>query len=503
VEIFDRNNDGGTPPADNYYTDFIKKGLLEKHNIEVEFIPVPRWTEGDDINNMLAAGTAPDICVTYSAPTIQLYAAMGGVHELTPYLDELKDITPNMWDFLGDTGIYWSKNPDTGELYYIEGKRANIAKQTTFVRNDWLDTLGLSVPTSLGEFHDMLAAFRDNAATLLPNEPDKMIPLLVTYDVGWIAAPLINAYIPDAITDKDLYTLGFDDRFLLFPGYKESIHKLNEWYNEGLIWKDFALYGAGDTTNELLSKAGYVGAQMQNWDQLYRNGEDSVISNIRRATGNDKAGYVACTPFPNDAGIIRTFPYAPIGSDRKVFFPASNDEVHASLLYLDWISDAANRQYLQIGDEGVTHSVESNGGIKTIAVTGEKIMNSLNNIDYTITCNGLSFADPDVTMKSIALGYAGVEPELVIEAYELSQVNPRFNNAGTLGTIVSEEGKGTELSAKRDVFLDQAVVAAPDKFDSVFDGGFNDYLASGGQAIIDERTQVWEKYFGSSTSLNR
>ncbi|MDR2751425.1 MAG: extracellular solute-binding protein, partial [Clostridiales bacterium] len=309
VEIFDRNNEGGSTPADNCYTDFIKQGMLEKHNVEVEFIPVPRWTEGADINNMLAAGTAPDICVTYSAPTIQLYAAMGGVKELAPYLDEAKDILPNLFDFLGDTGIYWSKDPDTGELYAIESKRANVAKQTTFIRNDWLDTLGLAVPNSEEEFHAALVAFRDNAATLLPNEPDKMIPLLVTYDVGWIAAPLINAYIPDALTDKQLYTLGFDDRFLLFPGYKDAIRKLNEWYNEGLIWKDFALYGAGDTTNELLSKAGYVGAQMQNWDQLYRNGEDSVITNIRRATGNDKAGYIALNPFPNDSGKVRTFPY--------------------------------------------------------------------------------------------------------------------------------------------------------------------------------------------------
>ncbi|MDR2750327.1 MAG: sugar ABC transporter substrate-binding protein, partial [Clostridiales bacterium] len=189
VEIFDRNNDGGTTPADNYYTDFIKQGVLETHNIEVEFIPVPRWTEGDDINNMLAAGTAPDICVTYSAPTIQLYAAMGGVHELTPYLDETKDVLPNLFEFLGETGIYWSKDPDTGELYSVEGKRANVAKQTTFIRNDWLETLGLAVPNSEEEFYNALIAFRDNAATLLPNEPDKMIPLLMTYDVGWMAAP--------------------------------------------------------------------------------------------------------------------------------------------------------------------------------------------------------------------------------------------------------------------------------------------------------------------------
>ena len=63
VEIYDRGNDGGSDPENNIYTEFIKKGMLEEHNVEVTFKKVPRWTEVDDINNLLAAGEAPDICV--------------------------------------------------------------------------------------------------------------------------------------------------------------------------------------------------------------------------------------------------------------------------------------------------------------------------------------------------------------------------------------------------------------------------------------------------------
>ena len=77
VEVYDRGNDGGSDPTNNMYTEYIKKGMLEDHNVEVEFVKVPRWTEVDEINNLLAAGTAPDICVTYSYPTIQTYADMG------------------------------------------------------------------------------------------------------------------------------------------------------------------------------------------------------------------------------------------------------------------------------------------------------------------------------------------------------------------------------------------------------------------------------------------
>ena len=86
VEIYDRGNDGGSDPTNNKYTDYIKAGMLEKHNVEVEFVGVPRWTEVEQLNNLLAAGDAPDICVTYDYATIQTYANMGGVLNLQPYV---------------------------------------------------------------------------------------------------------------------------------------------------------------------------------------------------------------------------------------------------------------------------------------------------------------------------------------------------------------------------------------------------------------------------------
>ncbi|MBO4824706.1 MAG: sugar ABC transporter substrate-binding protein, partial [Lachnospiraceae bacterium] len=73
VELYDRNVDGGTEAGDNAWTKWIQEQMLERYNVKVSFVTVARWTEGDDINNLLAAGTAPDICYTYSYPTIQTY----------------------------------------------------------------------------------------------------------------------------------------------------------------------------------------------------------------------------------------------------------------------------------------------------------------------------------------------------------------------------------------------------------------------------------------------
>jgi putative aldouronate transport system substrate-binding protein len=319
-----------------------------------------------------------------------------------------------------------------------------------------------------------------------------MIPYSTSFDIGWRNNYLLTSFVPEALTDKERYIYGFDDRHLLLPGYKEGVRKLNEWYNAGLIWRDFPLYGAGDQTEDNLIKSGYVGAFQHNWDYPYRDGDNGIHCSLQKIVGGD-AVFIAVDCFKNDAGLYRKYLPAPI--DRKVFFPATNDEPLASLLYLDWITKLENRKFLQIGEEGVTHEVLEDGTIKTIAATGDKIMNSPQNIDYTITINGLELGDPELTIRSLALGYAGVDKRFIEIAYPITNNDARYNKNVQVGDIGAEEGMGPALKEKRDNLLIQAVVAKPDQFDSVWDRGFEDYLRSGGQAIIDERTAKYEQYY--------
>ena len=492
VEIFDRGNDGGSKPEDNFYTKYIKDGMLRDHNVEVKYVRVPRWTEAEAMNNLLAAGDAPDICVTYDYPTIQTYANMGGIVDLAPTLEQNKELLPNFVSLLGEDNLYWDQDPDKKTIWAFESKLFQNKRTNTFVREDWLKKLNIAEPKTIDEFEAMLKAFKDNASTLLGASADKMIPLSISFDVGWRADHMLTSFVPDELSDKDVYVYGFDDRKLLFPGMKNGVKKLNDWYNAGLIWKDFPLYGAGDKTEDNLIKAGYVGAFMHNWDYPYRDGENGITANLKKLVGED-AAFIAIEPFKNDKGVYKKYLSPPI--DRKIFFPKTNDEPLASMLYLDWISKLENRKFLQIGEEGVTHEKLPDGSIKTIADKGDKIMNSPNNIDYTITINGLDLGESDLTVKSVANGYAGVDPRLVSKAYEITSKDARVGKRVSVGPIMAEEGQSTALKEKRDKLLDQAVVAKPGQFDSVFDSGLQDYLQSGGQAIIDERKAAYEKYY--------
>ncbi|MFH1879357.1 MAG: sugar ABC transporter substrate-binding protein [Bacillota bacterium] len=493
VEIFDRSTDG-TVVDDNVYTDFIKQGMLDKYNVEVEFVTVPRWEENNLIPTYLAAGSAPDVSYTYNDGAIYTYFLQDAVLDLQPLLTEYMDLIPDLNALLGEANMTWKLNPYTGANYAICARRMNVARINTFVREDWLNKLGLAVPTTTQEFEDMLYAFKENAELLLGADADKMVPYAMTEDVGWEANNILYSFVPDEFTvDKYNYIYN-DDRQFLLPGIKEGVRMLNKWYNDGLILQDFSLYVAGDETVGNQMKAGFVGALEANWDNPYRNGEESIHYMLQQAQGED-AVYIAINPFKNDAGITKKVNYST--NDRWLFFPYTNDEPLASLLYLNFISIFENRLFLQIGTEGINYELTADGAIKSIPVeAGRNKMSSSNNIDTTMVINGLDLGDTAKTAQTMALGYANVDPRFIETAYATAMTNGISYANFNLGDIAAAEGMSNVLAEKRNVVLNTAINASVADFDAVFDAGMADYLASGGQAIIDERMEKWVAAFG-------
>ena len=499
VEIYNRNNDGGTDPTNNVWTEYLKAGMLEKYNVEVEYVSVGRWTETDDIANLLASGDAPDVSYTYGYNTIISYANMldangnPGVIDLAPYLEEYKEYTDNIVALLGsEDNLYYDKDPETGAVWMIEGVRADTSRITTFIRKDWLDKLGLALPTTEEEFYNALCAFRDNAELLLGADADKMIPYTTSTDIGWRNDLLCVSKVADDIDDPTLFVYGYDDRHLLYPGYKEGVRVLNKWYNEGLIWKDFGLYNDSEQEDNNM-KAGYVGAFMHNWDYPFRNGEDCINLNLQRNVGED-AMFVPIDCFQDDAGVTRKFMGAAVGSDRKIFMPSTNDEPLASLLYINYISSPEVIKYLQTGLEGTNYNMTADGAYEILPATGEWVKNSGNNIDYTMTCNGLYLGE--ATGATTALSYPGIPADIVIQANEYGKNNGRYPAHYNVGTIESETEVGTSLQTKRDEIFTKSVTASVEEFDSVYDALLDDYMNLGGEDIINERIEKLEQIYG-------
>lgn len=110
------------------------------------------------------------------------------------------------------------------------------------VRQDYLDQLGMEVPHTLDEVHDVLSAAK--------NELGLASPLLLTSNGVFYDSALLSAFG----VGREWYQ---NDGTVLFgpmqEGYKEYLTMMNQWYNEGLIDPNFVSNAFTQApTNDLL-----------------------------------------------------------------------------------------------------------------------------------------------------------------------------------------------------------------------------------------------------------
>jgi putative aldouronate transport system substrate-binding protein len=485
VEVFDRGTDGGkTNPAKNAWANWIKQKVLEDEGIHVTFVPVPRTEETQALNSMMASASSPDICYTYNTALITHYSELGGLLDLAPYVDTLlKDYN----EFLGmDPGIEGErlinrmKDRETGKLYAIPGRYMYTASQNLFIRKDWLDKLGLAIPTTKEEFYDALVVFKEKDPGGVGK--NRVIPFTMSVDVRWTAGIIVDPFIDPALSSKERWINTVIDRYILLPGYKEGFRFLNRMYNNGLIDRDFPLY-RDDRTLENLLKAGIAGSFSHNWDHIYRD-NTKILEDLQKNIPG--AELIPIDAIQGIDGITHKRGSPP--TSLYWFIPASAKNPEAAIRYANWLSRFENYNFLQIGHEGVNHEIV-NGVPKILPATGPWIQNSAGNGDYAFVLNGYDVGDPELNVRVLANSYAW-PPEVIMEAYRISSTNAR-NDPTIQAKLLAATPYHRTLIDKAEVLYTESVTTRPENFDRVWDNGVKDWLASGAQAIIDERR---EKY---------
>ncbi|MCL2362025.1 MAG: hypothetical protein FWC73_09465 [Defluviitaleaceae bacterium] len=495
VAIWDRSHERMPDMADNGWTDWIRENVMEQHNINPEFVVVPRWDETPFMTTLIGAGSAPDVSFAFGGMAlVNTFAGMGALQDLAPLLAQYNDWLPNMYGFLG-ANVYWNTDPTSGELFALASRRTEIMRQSTFIREDWLNALDIAPPTSLQEFEDALKAFRDNAELLLGDDANMMIPMMMDGDVGWAFGTIIESMIPDNITEREWFRYDFDVRRIMHPTTKEAIRIANRWFHEGLLFQEFGYGDIGDIIADYV-RLGFVGAQIANWDMPYRAGVDQQITTMREHWGPE-ANFIAVTPFPNDAGNNVMFAFSP--ADRGIFLPHTNTNQVASLLYIDFMSRQSTRDFLAFGIEGQHHAIEANGAIRLLPSDEQPdnmVFAATNNFDINFVANGFCTGDEELTVNTLALAYAGIDPADIMATRTMALNAARVWRTVHTRPIDAQEGMTTPLNEFRDQIFVNTVIAAPDEFDAIWDTMIAQYMAMGGQAIINERDQAWVEQFG-------
>ncbi len=158
VEVFDRGNSPSPYTiTNNWLTQYVQKEFGDKNNIDVEFVPVQRSEETTKLNVLMAsASDVPDIVFVYDSSVFYRYAQQGG---LTDVGELIKEHGPNLQKYLGDETLKFGQLE--GKQFAIPGKRAITARYNSYIRQDWLDKVGMKAPTTTDELYETLKAFKE------------------------------------------------------------------------------------------------------------------------------------------------------------------------------------------------------------------------------------------------------------------------------------------------------------------------------------------------------
>lgn len=488
VMIFDRGNvpaEYGSA-TENVWTQWINEQMLEAHNIDVSFAGVPRAQERDRLNTLMAAGDAPDIIFTYSMDLYYSYASQGGLTDLTDLVD---DYGPNIVRLLGEESLEFGQVD--GRQLMIPAKRNFQGIFVDWIRQDWLDAVGLPMPTTTEEWYNALVAIRDE-------DPGNAGDNFVGY---WLDANavrlgplfrqnLMNSFVTE-MTEEEWYTLPD----LAKPGFKDGVRFLNRLYNEGLINQDFALATTKDPFREAVAN-GYVASVTDTYWQLF--GGDAVKTLVE---SNPDAFYTTGPIFRNFAGEYPRELYLPI--DMILMVPSFSTSAVEAVKYLDWLSTPEANEFLWWGIEGEHHYVADEGYRVLLPVEvrrDDADMPFLNNWDMSIVRRN-SFYDwstPEGMETGLAAAVHGLreqgrnaEADMRVIGQRTSLVDgftPPF-----FGQPIEAEGRyGSVLIDKHMETIIRSVMADPAEFDAVYDAGLAEYMNAGGSEVIEEKEQVYQ-----------
>ena len=485
VEAFDRNI-AGFNVEDCYQLHYAQEHFGDPNHIKLEYVSVSRWDENSLMTNYLAGQTAPDLCMTYAGELLSQYIEMGGITELDALLEEYG---PNLKAFLGDELLtYGQVDPDGDGVktqYYIPARRLSVANVGNFIRKDWLDALGMELPTDIASLEAFFRAAKE--ANLGGQQTIPFWIDLYESDPLYNIRRFVDAFIDfNQVTEEDWFANARTHEML--PGSKEGYRWLNTLYHDGLLYENFAL--DDDTTPDSYMVLGYFGMFTMQPDQPWRtdkNYEKELEANV------EGASWVSVNPFFNESlGVALHDVYAANG--MSIFIPGWVDEQKAiaAIKYMDWLAVPENMFVMQNGVEGINYMGLNEDGIPTgvQAVDTVPDENKMHAGDICFISNGMFYGSDEKNAAAIALGFPGYED--VVEQSYADALSGAWTQVSFINAIQAETDYGTMVKSKQGEFLTKVITCDPAEFDAVYDAAIDATLSTGAGEMIEAFREAYK-----------
>lgn len=477
VEIFDRGNSPSPHTiTNNYLSKLVQERFGDPNNIDVQFVPIQRSEEVTKLNVLMASNTdVPDIVFVYDSSVFYRYAQQGGLTDVGELLDQHG---PNLKKFLGEDTLKFGQVE--GQQFAIPGKRAITGRYSSYIRQDWLDKVGLPAPTTTDELYTTLKAFKDKDPGQLGS---RNIPMGMTLAPAQFE-PLIFSFIKPINGD---YAYPQRYELPLHDGFKDSLKFMNKLYNEGLMSKDFSL----DEDKTQLAKDiqnGNTGFWSEDVDAMFY--AEGTIDNLTKNVADSKVTAIDAYTNPNADNKHIKSRYASNG--LYIMIPKSSKRAVEAIKYLDWMASDNNLIDIYSGVEGENYDMVDGIPVVKADASQEAIDRLFNAGDLAIISNGKNIGDQATNEKAWIMGFPERNQELLRQSIDIA-------NTDTVGPLVfdkpiqAEMKYSTALKDKVNVIIVKATMAKPEQFEEVYEREMSDYMALGGADLkkeLDEAVQA-------------
>lgn len=321
----------------------------DRNNVEIEWVhPIDGSDANEQLNLLLASGNLPDI-IFWNWNSVP-----GGVSKYVSQkmfinLEDYRELIP---DYLASL----EANPDCKRAAYLDDgtlpafyQLESEVKRTMsiggMIRKDWLDKLGLSIPSNIEEWHTVLTAFK----TQDPNGNGEADEIPFTFYAGYD-----NNYFASAwgVTDEMCINPA-DGKIWYGPvteEFRQYLETMNQWYKEGLIDSEYATNDSKMLTAKMTGNiAGgtvyMIGGGIGNWTKAARtDNPDFSLIGITNPVSADGTAYMSKnnTTIKTDAGAV-------------ISSRCSNIEAAVKMLNYGYSQEGGD--LLNWGEEGVSYHV--------------------------------------------------------------------------------------------------------------------------------------------------
>ncbi len=324
------------------------KEWFKRTNVYLDIIPTAMNGFSDAYNIMLTSQDYPDI-VNLATGTTLYKGGLDAAIEDGVYLrlnELVEEYMPHYWALINtDDETRRQAFTPAGNLKGL--MNVWIPAQHNWygpvVRQDWLDDLGMEMPETYDEWHEMLMRFK--------NEKGATAPLMLPSD-GMVSTGMGASHLANGFGTCDSFYVDDNGKVQWGPvseGYRKYVETMAQWYAEGLIDTDFYARNSNFLMDTSLTTTGAAGV----WMEMY------TVIDDRTLQSDDPNYHLAPIPDPvenkgDKISIWRTSGY--INGPTWYVTTACKDPVPL-LKALDYLYTDEGYHLSQYGFEGESYEV--------------------------------------------------------------------------------------------------------------------------------------------------